>query len=336
SDVCSSDLKRCSPSPVFVYAQSATTRSSLLSASSSSWMRESTKTAAGSSVTPLSVTSSTFGAMRSTNVDRPASASKRSTVVERKTSGPGVRSRSISYELTVMCSARSWASARVRFSAGKASSRSWVAVENLPTPRWDRWLDFSGVRKVAEPAAQHEHREHREHDRAEPQHGLAARHRSRGTEDGDDRAVRDRLRHERGVEHRREQREVEPYGPDHGAASARGSHVLGCVERDLRGEPCEHEPEQRGTDPREDRAVDAVLHELAHGAPSDGGSEGDQDEEGEQSRARRPPQSRDDFGARQALGFVALGAHRSPPVGAWPKSIARAARTDLPWWSRPE
>ncbi len=81
---------------MFVYAQSATTRSSLSAARPSSAMRESANTCAGSSGRPLSTTSRTVGATRSTNVLAPSVAVNRTTVVDANVVAPVVRSRSTS------------------------------------------------------------------------------------------------------------------------------------------------------------------------------------------------------------------------------------------------
>ena len=93
----SAESVRCMPVPELVYAQSATTRSSLRSASSVSVMRPSAQTAAGSSGTPLSAISRTPVAIRSAWVVAPGSRqSKRISETEPKVSGPPVKSRSTS------------------------------------------------------------------------------------------------------------------------------------------------------------------------------------------------------------------------------------------------
>src|SRR5690606_2387272 len=87
---------RCRPSPVFMYAQSATTTSSLLACRSGSCTREFPNTSTGSSDVPLRTTSWTTGAMRSMNVDAPGSASNSTRVLDPNTSLPRVRSSSTS------------------------------------------------------------------------------------------------------------------------------------------------------------------------------------------------------------------------------------------------
>ena len=59
-------------------------------------MRESANTCAGSSARPLSTTSRTVGATRSTNVLPPSVAVNRTTVVDANVVAPVVRSRSTS------------------------------------------------------------------------------------------------------------------------------------------------------------------------------------------------------------------------------------------------
>ncbi len=123
----SGSTKRCSPSPVRLYAQRASTTSSFSPASPSRAIRVPSKTAAGSSSRPLSVTATTSGATRSAKDAAPGSAQrKRTVVVERKVRGPGPvsaptadrRSRATSYASTDSSLARSRASSRVRFSPG--------------------------------------------------------------------------------------------------------------------------------------------------------------------------------------------------------------------------
>ncbi len=93
----SAESVRCRPVPVLVYAQSATTRSSLRSASPVSVMRPSAQTAAGSSGAPLSVISRTPDAIRSAWVVAPgARQSKRISETEPNVRGPRVKSRSTS------------------------------------------------------------------------------------------------------------------------------------------------------------------------------------------------------------------------------------------------
>lgn len=86
-------VKRCRPSPVFMYGMSASTTSRLLAASDGSWILTPSDTAAASSGTPFSSTRCTVSVTASMNVAVPGSASKETTVVDRKTRSPRVRSR---------------------------------------------------------------------------------------------------------------------------------------------------------------------------------------------------------------------------------------------------
>ncbi|MGX1156953.1 hypothetical protein RKD39_004531 [Streptomyces albogriseolus] len=76
--------KRCRPSPVLVYAQSALTRSTLRPRSRPGRaIRESAKTSAGSSASPFRVISWTAGATRSMKDSASSAASKRTVVTDR-------------------------------------------------------------------------------------------------------------------------------------------------------------------------------------------------------------------------------------------------------------
>jgi hypothetical protein len=88
--------KRCRPSPVFVYAASATTTSTLSAASPSSWMRTPSLTVAGSSAVPFRVTECTVDVMASMKVAEPGVAVKVTVVVAPKVLSPVVRSRTTS------------------------------------------------------------------------------------------------------------------------------------------------------------------------------------------------------------------------------------------------
>ena len=94
-------VKRCRPSPLLEYAHSATTRSSLSWFRPASVIRSPSKASSGSG-DPLSVISSTLGAVRLMNVSEPPlPASKRATVVEENVLSPPVRSSSTWYDDTV-------------------------------------------------------------------------------------------------------------------------------------------------------------------------------------------------------------------------------------------
>jgi len=101
-----------------VYAKSATTVTVLCSTRPSSWMRTLSLAAAGSTSTPLTVMLWTFVVIASRKVDVASCAVKVTVVVDRKVSGPVVRSRSMTYDSTDRIALRSWASSRVRFSPG--------------------------------------------------------------------------------------------------------------------------------------------------------------------------------------------------------------------------
>src|SRR5580693_1478613 len=110
----SAESARCMPVPELVYAQSATTRSSLRSARAGSVMRPSAQTAAGSSAAPLSAISRTPVAIRSAWVVAPGSRqSNRISETEPNVSGPPVKSKSTSYERTRSSRARSVVWSRV-------------------------------------------------------------------------------------------------------------------------------------------------------------------------------------------------------------------------------
>src|SRR3954447_3913889 len=81
-------------------------------------MRMLSPSLASATSAPLTVTECTFVVRASRNVEVVPCAVKVTVVVERKVSGPVVRSRSTTYDSTERTALRSWASSRVRFSPG--------------------------------------------------------------------------------------------------------------------------------------------------------------------------------------------------------------------------
>jgi hypothetical protein len=94
------------PSPVFMYAQRATTRTSLSARSPSSVTRVPSNATAGSTERPFSVISETSGATRSRKVDAPSLARNRTVLVEANVVSSVVRSSCTTYDETVTRSAR--------------------------------------------------------------------------------------------------------------------------------------------------------------------------------------------------------------------------------------